>query len=220
MNKALFRIVLAATLVGCTASSALAGFDGPWGRPAPHFIRVHDRRDGPDWGHDRYRPRAARWPGFRGPAPWVHHGMPAWDHWHHGYWHYATYGGRLGWWWIVDGYWYLYPTRVMPYPDYYTTPAVVMQSGVPIAVQPAPVVVQKTETYISQTPPPGTTTVTTTAPPPEQAPSAAPASSGTYTNEQGQTCREYQSTIMVGGQKQNAYGTVCLQPDGTWRIVK
>jgi hypothetical protein len=29
--------------------------------------------------------------------------------------------------------------------------------------------------------------------------------------------REYQTTIIVGGVKQRAYGTACLQPDGTWR---
>ncbi len=32
-------------------------------------------------------------------------------------------------------------------------------------------------------------------------------------------CREYQSTVMVGGRPQSSYGTACLQPDGTWRIV-
>lgn len=35
----------------------------------------------------------------------------------------------------------------------------------------------------------------------------------------GQTCREYQSTVTVGGQVQPSFGTACLQPDGTWRIV-
>lgn len=35
-----------------------------------------------------------------------------------------------------------------------------------------------------------------------------------------QTCREYQSTIQVNGQPQQSYGTACLQPDGTWRIVQ
>ena len=42
------------------------------------------------------------------------------------------------------------------------------------------------------------------------APAAAPAT---------QTCREYQSTIQVNGQPQQSYGTACLQPDGSWRIV-
>jgi hypothetical protein len=29
--------------------------------------------------------------------------------------------------------------------------------------------------------------------------------------------REYQTTITVGGQREKAYGTACLQPDGSWR---
>lgn len=29
--------------------------------------------------------------------------------------------------------------------------------------------------------------------------------------------REYQTTIIVGGKRERAYGTACLQPDGTWR---
>lgn len=40
-----------------------------------------------------------------------------------------------------------------------------------------------------------------------------------YQNTAGQYCREYQQTVTVGGQKQNAYGTACRQPDGTWKIV-
>jgi surface antigen len=31
-------------------------------------------------------------------------------------------------------------------------------------------------------------------------------------------CREYTQTIHVGGKKQNAYGTACRQPDGTWQL--
>jgi hypothetical protein len=48
------------------------------------------------------------------------------------------------------------------------------------------------------------------APPAYAAPSAAP----------GQQCREYQSTAMINGQPQQTVGTACLQPDGTWRIVR
>src|SRR5579859_7036479 len=36
----------------------------------------------------------------------------------------------------------------------------------------------------------------------------------------GQTCREYQSTTTIGGRPQQSYGTACLQPDGTWQIVR
>ena len=37
---------------------------------------------------------------------------------------------------------------------------------------------------------------------------------------QGQTCREYQSTMTIDGRPQQTYGTACLQPDGTWQIVR
>jgi hypothetical protein len=37
---------------------------------------------------------------------------------------------------------------------------------------------------------------------------------------QDQTCREYQSTTTIDGRPQPSYGTACLQPDGTWHIVR
>ncbi|MFT6987241.1 MAG: surface antigen [Psychromonas sp.] len=33
-----------------------------------------------------------------------------------------------------------------------------------------------------------------------------------------QYCREYRQTVMVGGKMQEAYGTACRQPDGSWLI--
>lgn len=42
----------------------------------------------------------------------------------------------------------------------------------------------------------------------------------TYKTERGQDCREYQQTILIGGEEQQAYGTACRQPDGSWKIVK
>jgi surface antigen len=41
----------------------------------------------------------------------------------------------------------------------------------------------------------------------------------TYKDQSGQTCREYQHTVYVGGRAEQARGNACLQPDGTWRIV-
>jgi surface antigen len=35
----------------------------------------------------------------------------------------------------------------------------------------------------------------------------------------GRYCREYQQTVVVGGQPQSAYGTACRQPDGSWQVV-
>lgn len=32
-------------------------------------------------------------------------------------------------------------------------------------------------------------------------------------------CREYTNNVKVGGRTQSSYGTACLQPDGSWKIV-
>jgi len=42
----------------------------------------------------------------------------------------------------------------------------------------------------------------------------------TYEAESGQPCREFQQTIIVGGEEVQGYGTACRQPDGTWKIVE
>jgi len=42
----------------------------------------------------------------------------------------------------------------------------------------------------------------------------------TFENASGQPCREFQQTITVGGQTEQAYGTACRQADGTWRVVQ
>jgi len=41
-----------------------------------------------------------------------------------------------------------------------------------------------------------------------------------YERGSGAYCREYQTTIWVGGEEQAAYGTSCQQPDGSWQIVQ
>lgn len=58
------------------------------------------------------------------------------------------------------------------------------------------------------------------APPVYPAPviSAAPASP-VYQAPNGQYCREYQGGVSVGGYPQRGYGTACLMPDGSWRVV-
>ncbi len=35
----------------------------------------------------------------------------------------------------------------------------------------------------------------------------------------GNQCREYRTTVTVGGKQEDAYGTACRQPDGSWRVV-
>lgn len=40
----------------------------------------------------------------------------------------------------------------------------------------------------------------------------------TYQAPTGEYCREYQQTVTVGGKTEDAYGTACRQPDGTWKV--
>jgi len=42
----------------------------------------------------------------------------------------------------------------------------------------------------------------------------------TYQTASGQYCREYQTTVTVGGKVEQAYGTACRQPDGTWKLMQ
>jgi hypothetical protein len=40
-----------------------------------------------------------------------------WDHWRRGGWINGWHEGRFGWWWVIDGAWFSYPTPVYPYPE-------------------------------------------------------------------------------------------------------
>jgi hypothetical protein len=79
--------------------------------------------------------------------------------------------------------------------------------GVPL-VAPAPVYYPPPPVYY---PPPAPVYY---VPPPAGTPVPAP----TPDTTSGQ-CREYSSTTVIAGTPQQVYGTACLQPDGTWRIV-
>lgn len=61
--------------------------------------------------------------------------------------------------------------------------------------------------------PPG---VLLTSPSGRQAQAAAPNAAAPNTNG---PCREFQTSIVIDGKREPAYGTVCQQPDGTWRVV-
>lgn len=63
--------------------------------------------------------------------------------------------------------------------------------------------------------PPPPQVVYVPAPPPLAATPTSPA----YRTADGRYCREYQATVTVNGVPQPTYGTACLQPDGTWRVV-
>ena len=41
----------------------------------------------------------------------------------------------------------------------------------------------------------------------------------TYTNAQGELCREYTHTVIIDGRPETAQGTACQQQDGTWRLA-
>lgn len=95
-------------------------------------------------------------------------------------------------------------------------PPVIWFSPPPVVVRPAPPPV------VYAPPPPGVVYVQPPpaivyAPPPG-AVSAQPAGP-VYQAQNGQYCREYQSTVRVGGVVRPSYGTACQQPDGSWRIV-
>lgn len=40
----------------------------------------------------------------------------------------------------------------------------------------------------------------------------------TFENAQGQPCREFTTTIIIGDQEEQGYGTACRQPDGSWQL--
>lgn len=40
-----------------------------------------------------------------------------------------------------------------------------------------------------------------------------------YESQPGQYCREYTETVKIGNRTETAYGTACMQPDGSWQKV-
>ncbi|MDR3449477.1 MAG: hypothetical protein P4M15_07005 [Alphaproteobacteria bacterium] len=90
------------------------------------------------------------------------------------------------------GYYPYYSPYYYGYP-YYGPPVVYAEPPPVIYTQPAPVYVTPPETALPST-------------------QASP----TYTDQQGRTCRQFQSTI----DNAPVSGTACLQPDGTWRTVE
>ena len=87
------------------------------------------------------------------------------------------------------------PVYLVPPPVVYGPPGVIY--GPPPVAYPAP--------PVAYAAPPG----------PVQASPASP----DFTDRAGRTCREYQSTVTVGGVRRPSYGTACLMPDGSWRIM-
>jgi surface antigen len=40
----------------------------------------------------------------------------------------------------------------------------------------------------------------------------------TFQTRTGQYCREFQNEVTIGGKREQAFGTACRQPDGSWQI--
>jgi hypothetical protein len=108
---------------------------------------------------------------------------------------FGYYGGYGGGYYGRPYYPYYYRPYYYP-PAYYYAPPPVVYAPPPVVYSAPPVVV--------------------TQPPPMQATGTSPS----YTAQNGQTCREFQSTATIGGQQQPVYGTACLQSDGAWRVVR
>lgn len=43
--------------------------------------------------------------------------------------------------------------------------------------------------------------------------------SSPYRSDGGSYCREFQTTVVIDGRPERAFGTACLQPDGSWAVV-
>ncbi|MDD5586019.1 MAG: hypothetical protein PHY92_03555 [Alphaproteobacteria bacterium] len=106
--------------------------------------------------------------------------------------HHSHFGVYIG-----GGYGPYWGSYGYPYPPYYPPRAIYVPP--PVVYAPPPVVY---------------------AAPPVASAVPADQTSPTYTDSYGRTCREYQAKSSIAGEMRDVYGTACLQPDGTWRIVK
>ena len=85
---------------------------------------------------------ATAWAQPRDDRHWYHgsiHNFHERDYayWRGGHWYHGRYGGRFGWYWIVDGSYYWYPAPVYPYPDPYVPPTVAVAPAAPVVPAPA-----------------------------------------------------------------------------------
>ena len=93
-------------------------------------------------------------------------------------------------WWGWPGY--------PGYPGYYVPPVVVYAPPPPVAYYPPPTV------YFA----------------PQRGMVDAVPASPVYVDSFGRTCREYQTTAIIGATTRPVVGTACQQPDGSWRVVR
>jgi hypothetical protein len=57
------------------------------------------------------------------------------DHRRAGHWRHGWHEGRIGWWWVGDGFWNAYPSFAYPYPDPYGPPVAVQQAPPTVVIQ-------------------------------------------------------------------------------------
>jgi hypothetical protein len=105
----------------------------------------------------------------------------------------AAVPARADWRYDEEWRWRHHPPHYHPYPR----EVIMVYPSPPVVYAPAPRVV-----YMEQ-------------PPVQAVPTSPP-----YTDPAGRYCREYQTTVTVGGTGQPGFGTACLMPDGQWRIVR
>ena len=100
MQKFLYSILIALVcapfVIGTSAADDRGGFDR----------------------HDEHR-------GFEGHGDIHRFHEHDFERWRGGHWVHDRHAGRFGWWWVVAGMWYFYPTPVYPYPDPYEPPIAV-----------------------------------------------------------------------------------------------
>lgn len=103
-----------------SAAESREGWEAPRS-PGFHHVEPEPHRWGPEIHRD--------WPGD------VHFHEVIVPRWRTGRWVHGDHLGRAGWWWIVEGEWYFYPTPIYPYPDPYVPPGVVVAAPAPAPVQ-------------------------------------------------------------------------------------
>jgi hypothetical protein len=88
--------------------------------------------------HAQHGPRGGGFPhggGFRGGdfhgRDFGHFGARELHAWRGGGWRHELHDGRFAWWWVTNGFWYLYPVPIYPYPTY-VPPAIVAQQPPPV----------------------------------------------------------------------------------------
>src|SRR5690349_1632554 len=89
--------------------------------------------------------------------------------------------------------------------------------GVPVFGAPPPVYYPPPPIYYAPPPVYYYPSPVIVAPPP---PAAATQTSPATVSPSGGPCHEFRSTALIEGVNRPVYGTVCQQPDGSWRIVR